>query len=130
MQNKVESQLLPEGFRDSLPGMAEKEYKVNSIFIEIMEMNGFSLVKPPLLEFEDSLFFLNNDREEINSFRLLDPISQKMMGLRSDITLQIARISCGTLKIEVFDNPYQSSTTSSIFIHVVFILIYSKILFL
>ena len=101
MQNKVESQLLPEGFRDSLPGMAEKEYKVNSIFIEIMEMNGFSLVKPPLLEFEDSLFFLNNDREEINSFRLLDPISQKMMGLRSDITLQIARISCGTLKREI-----------------------------
>ena len=100
MQNKLERQLLPEGFRDSLPGMADKEYKVNSIFIEIMEMNGFSLVKPPLLEFEDSLFFLNKERENINSFRLLDPISQKMMGLRSDITLQVARISCGTLKNE------------------------------
>jgi ATP phosphoribosyltransferase regulatory subunit len=93
----VKNQLLPEGFRDSLPELATKENRVNSIFIKLMQINGFLLVKPPLLEFESSLFFLLDDNEDANSFRVLDPISQKMMGIRSDITVQIARISCGSL---------------------------------
>jgi len=93
----VKSQLLPEGFRDSLPDLATKEYEINSLFIELMRKNGYALVNPPLIEFENSLFFLTNESENDNSFRLLDPLSQKMMGIRSDITLQIARISCGAL---------------------------------
>ena len=93
----MKNQLLPEGFRDSLPELASKEDKVNSTFIKLMQKNGFMLVKPPLLEFESSLFFLLDDSEDANSFRVLDPISQKMMGIRSDITVQIARISCGSL---------------------------------
>ena len=93
----MKNQLLPEGFRDSLPELATKENRVNSIFIKLMQINGFLLVKPPLLEFESSLFFLLDDNEDANSFRVLDPISQKMMGIRSDITVQIARISCGSL---------------------------------
>ena len=93
----MKNQLLPEGFRDSLPELASKEDKVSSTFITLMQKNGFMLVKPPLLEFESSLFFLLDDNEDANSFRVLDPISQKMMGIRSDITVQIARISCGSL---------------------------------
>ncbi len=93
----MKNQLLPEGFRDSLPELASKEDKVNSTFIKLMQKNGFMLVKPPLLEFESSLFFLLDDNEDANSFRVLDPVSQKMMGIRSDITVQIARISCGSL---------------------------------
>ena len=93
----MKNQLLPEGFRDSLPELATKENKVNSTFIKLMQKNGFLLVKPPLLEFESSLFFLLENNEDANSFRVLDPISQKMMGIRTDITVQIARISCGSL---------------------------------
>ena len=62
----VKNQLLPEGFRDSLPELAFKEDKVNSIFVKLMQNNGFLLVKPPLLEFESSLFFLLNEKEESN----------------------------------------------------------------
>ena len=93
----MKNQLLPEGFRDSLPELATKENRVNSTFIKLMQINGFLLVKPPLLEFESSLFFLLDNNEDSNSFRVLDPISQKMMEIRSDITVQIARISCGSL---------------------------------
>ena len=93
----MKNHLLPEGFRDSLPELATREEKVNSTFIKLMQKNGFLLVKPPLLEFESSLFFLLDDNEDANSFRVLDPISQKMMGIRSDITVQIARMSCGSL---------------------------------
>ena len=94
----MESQLLPEGFRDSLPGLADKEYRINSIFFDVMESNGFLLVKPPLMEFEESLFFLKKDNGDVNAFRLIDPISQKMMSIREDITMQVARIACGSLK--------------------------------
>lgn len=93
----MKSQLLPEGFRDGMPELAELEYKINSIFLDISRSNGFRLVKPPLIEFENSLFFLNNDRENIDAFRVMDPLTQKIMGIRSDITMQIARISCGAL---------------------------------
>ena len=76
----MESQLLPEGFRDSLPGLADKEYRINSIFFDVMESNGFLLVKPPLMEFEESLFFLKKDNGDVNAFRLIDPISQNSRG--------------------------------------------------
>ncbi|MEE2695116.1 MAG: ATP phosphoribosyltransferase regulatory subunit [Pseudomonadota bacterium] len=97
----MKSQLLPEGFRDSLPNLAELEYKINSIFLDLMKSNGFLMVKPPLVEFESSLFFLRKDKENLDSFRVMDPLSQKIMGIRSDMTMQIARISCGSLSKDV-----------------------------
>ena len=93
----MKSQLLPEGFRDGLPDLSELEYEISSIFLDLMNLNGYMLVKPPLLEFENSLFFLTKENENINSFRVMDPLTQKYMGIRSDITMQIARLSCGTL---------------------------------
>lgn len=94
----VKKQLLPEGFRDSLPDLAEVEFKIINNFISIMKKKNFKIVKPPLVEFENSLFFLSKEELMSDSFRILDPISQKIMGIRSDITSQIARISCGALK--------------------------------
>ena len=93
----MKSQLLPEGFRDGLPDLAELEFQINSFFINLMISNGFMMVKPPLVEFEDSLFFLTKYSENINSFRVMDPLTQKIMGIRSDITMQVARIACGSL---------------------------------
>ena len=93
----MKSQLLPEGFRDGLPEIAELENQINSFFLELMKINGFMMVKPPLVEFENSLFFLTNESDNINSFRVMDPLSQKIMGIRSDITMQVARIACGSL---------------------------------
>ncbi len=93
----MKSQLLPEGFRDGLPDLAELEYQINSFFINLMMSNGFMMVKPPLVEFENSLFFLTKDSDNIDSFRVMDPLTQKIMGIRSDITMQVARIACGSL---------------------------------
>ncbi len=93
----MKSQLLPEGFRDKLPDLAEMEQNVNSFYLELMRVNGYRLVKPPLVEFENSLFFLKNDHENIDSFRIMDPLTQKIMGIRTDMTMQVARIACGSL---------------------------------
>ena len=94
----MKSHLLPEGFRDSLPELAKKEFLIVSKFVNFMLKNNYNFVKPPLAEFENSLFFLTKNIRNNNSFRVLDPISQKMMGLRSDMTSQIARIASSSLK--------------------------------
>lgn len=88
----MDKHLLPEGFRDSLPSLAKKELGLINLFVDFFESNEYQIVKPPLIEFEKSLFFLTKNHKNLNSFRILDPLSQKMMGLRSDITSQIARI--------------------------------------
>lgn len=97
----MKSQLLPEGFRDGLPNIAELENQINSFFLDLMKSNDFLLVKPPLVEFESSLFFLTKDSENIDSFRVMDPLTQKIMGIRSDITMQVARIVCGSLSKKI-----------------------------
>lgn len=93
----MKNQLLPEGFRDSLPDLALEEYRINDCFLKITKKSGFSYVNPPLIEFESSLFFLSKEKQKSQCFRVLDPLSQKIMAIRSDITSQIARISCGSL---------------------------------
>jgi len=94
----VNNFLLPEGFRDTLPNLAAKEVSILSLFFDLMLKTGYKMVRPSIIEFEKSLFFLNADKESSNAFRILDPLSQKMMGLRSDMTTQIARIASSTLK--------------------------------
>ena len=86
--------LLPNGLKDLLPREAEKEaYLINLIMQEFSKF-GYSRVKPPLVEFEESL--LNKGPGAAlarNTFRLMDPVSQRMMGVRADTTAQIARIA-------------------------------------
>ena len=54
---------------------------------------AISGVKPPLLEFEDSLLAGSGAAVADQTFRLMDPDSQRMMGLRADTTPQVARIA-------------------------------------
>lgn len=59
---------------------------------------GYQRVKPPLLEFEDSLLDGIGEAVAGQTFRLMDPISQRMMGLRADITPQVARLAATRLQ--------------------------------
>lgn len=93
--------LLPNGFADLLPPFAEGEAMAIRILMDKFSSFGYRRIKPPLLEFEDSLLgarigaLLAND-----TFRLMDPVSHRMLGLRSDITAQISRIVSSRLKSE------------------------------
>lgn len=90
--------LLPAGFVDLMPGEAEKEAWAINTLMEIFEGYGYSRVKPPLLEFEDSLLAQGPGAVLASeTFRLMDPVSHRMLGLRADITPQIARIVCTRL---------------------------------
>ncbi len=85
--------LLPAGLRDLLPPDAETEAESVEALMEVFAAHGYQRVKPPLLEFEDSLLAGSGAAVAEQTFRLMDPESQRMMGLRADTTPQVARIA-------------------------------------
>tara|TARA_R110002096_G_scaffold435548_1_gene661384 strand:- start:38504 stop:39658 length:1155 start_codon:yes stop_codon:yes gene_type:complete len=88
-----ETALLPEGLHDSLVGDAQRERKVVEKLLNNFSAHGYDLILPPLVEFEESLLLGPGKAQSRNMFRLLDPASQRMMGVRTDMTGQVARIS-------------------------------------
>ena len=90
--------LLPAGFADLLPPEAQREADAITILMQEFTCFGYSRVKPPLAEFEDSLLGRGPGSALADqTFRLMDPASHRMMGIRPDITIQIARIAASRL---------------------------------
>ncbi len=85
--------LLPAGLRDVLPNDAAFEAEIVERLVAFLTARGYDRVKPPLIEFEDGLLSGAGVAVAPQTFRLMDPVSQRMMGLRADITPQIARIA-------------------------------------
>ncbi|MBI1300206.1 MAG: ATP phosphoribosyltransferase regulatory subunit [Alphaproteobacteria bacterium] len=90
--------LLPNGFVDTLPPKAELEAKAIRTLMKTYGGFGYQRIKPPMLEFEDSLF-ADGPGSSLSkeTFRLMDPVSHRMMGIRADITPQVARIALSRL---------------------------------
>jgi ATP phosphoribosyltransferase regulatory subunit len=89
--------LLPPGLRDALPPEAEHEAALVASLMATFALHGYRRVKPPLLEFEDGLLAGTGAATAEQTFRLMDPASHRMMGLRADITPQVARIAATRL---------------------------------
>ncbi|MBV9735830.1 MAG: ATP phosphoribosyltransferase regulatory subunit [Acidisphaera sp.] len=85
--------LLPAGLRDLLPPEAETEASAVEGLMAAFAAHGYQRVKPPLMEFEDSLLTGSGQAVAEQTFRLMDPDSHRMMGLRADTTPQVARIA-------------------------------------
>ena len=86
--------LLPAGLSDVLYPYAEIQAKTIENLLDIFSSYGYLRIKPPLVEYEDSL--LSDGPGSVlkdSTFRIMDPLSQKMMALRSDMTAQISRIA-------------------------------------
>jgi ATP phosphoribosyltransferase regulatory subunit len=66
--------------------------------VAVLESHGYERVKPPLVEFEENLLGGAGAAMAKETFRLMDPISQRMIGLRADMTPQVARIAMTRLK--------------------------------
>lgn len=97
MSDSVENRaLLPAGLHDLLPPRAAQEMSTISAIMDVFRASGYDQVKPPLVEFETTL--AGNGTNGGGSlggqmFRVMDPVSQQMMAVRADITLQVARIA-------------------------------------
>ncbi len=92
--------LLPAGLADLLPPDAAREARAIDLAIERFAAFGYERVKPPLVEFEESLLGGPGAALSSQTFRLMDPVSQRMMGVRPDMTVQVARIAVTRLKHE------------------------------
>lgn len=92
--------LLPAGFHDLLFPEAGVQADIVTKLSKYFESFGYFMVSPPVIEFEESLFAGAGKALETSTFRLMDPLSHNMMGVRADITVQIARIATTRLKNE------------------------------
>jgi len=89
--------LLPSGLRDLLPPEAEVEAATVAALMETFAVHGYQRVKPPLIEFEDGLLTGSGAAMTDQTFRVMDPDTHRMMGLRADMTPQVARIAATRL---------------------------------
>jgi ATP phosphoribosyltransferase regulatory subunit len=89
--------LLPTGFYDLLPPEAEIEAEVTARLMAVLASHGYERVKPPLVEFEETLLAGAGAVTASETFRTLDPASHRMIGVRADMTPQVARIAATRL---------------------------------
>ena len=85
--------LLPHGLRDLLPPDAEIEAASVGTLMAVFAAHGYERVKPPLIEFEDSLLAGAGAAMADQIFRVMDPETHRMLGVRADMTPQVARIA-------------------------------------
>src|ERR1700712_5007932 len=85
--------LLPEGLRDRLPPQAEAASRLMHRVIVAIGRHGYERVTPPLAEFEEQLVGRLKSMRSQDLLRFVDPISQRTLALRPDITAQVGRIA-------------------------------------
>jgi len=89
--------VLPEYIEDILPAEAMKLEVLRRKVLDLFFARQYELVMPPLLEYTDSLLTGTGHDLELRTFKVVDQLSGRMMGLRADITPQVARIDAHLL---------------------------------
>jgi len=92
--------LLPEQIADVLPSQARCIEELRRTLIDGARSYGFELVMPPLLEYLDSLLSGTGHELDLKTFKLVDQLSGRTLGLRADTTPQVARIDAHLLNRE------------------------------
>jgi len=93
--------LLPEGIIESLPTEAARLEIIRRQLIDLYSSWGYELIIPPMIEFLDSLLVGVGKTLESQTFKITDPSTGRLMGIRADMTPQMARIDAHSLKREV-----------------------------
>ncbi|MCA3221042.1 MAG: ATP phosphoribosyltransferase regulatory subunit [Burkholderiales bacterium] len=89
--------LLPEGISDALPAEAQHIELLRRRLLDLYRVHGYELVIPPLIEYLDSLLTGTGRDLDLRTFKLVDQLSGRQLGLRADITPQTARIDAHIL---------------------------------
>ena len=99
MQQK-DSWLLPEGIEEILPQEAMVLESLRRRILQLFTCWGYELVIPPMIDFIDSLLTGSGHDLDLQTFQFTDQISGKTLGLRADMTPQVARMDAHQLKHE------------------------------
>ena len=90
--------LLPEGIEELLPPRAAQLESTLRQLLDLYNSWGYELVMPPFIEYLESLLIGTDDELERHTFKLTDRLTGRLMGVRSDMTPQVARIDAHLLK--------------------------------
>jgi ATP phosphoribosyltransferase regulatory subunit len=85
--------LLPEGLEDRLPQSAAAAARIERAVMGVLDAHGYDRVRPPLIEFMQSMARRMDGVKTRHLFRFVDPKSLRTLALRSDMTVQIGRIA-------------------------------------
>jgi ATP phosphoribosyltransferase regulatory subunit len=88
--------LLPEGIEEVFPEEAARLENLRRKILDLFAAWGYRLVIPPLIEYLDSLLIGTGHDLDLQTFKLIDQISGRLMGIRADMTPQVARIDART----------------------------------
>ncbi|MBT3426488.1 MAG: ATP phosphoribosyltransferase regulatory subunit [Gammaproteobacteria bacterium] len=94
---KIDRWLLPDGVEDTLPETAAKLEKARRLLLDQFQSWGYEFVIPPMVEFLESLLTGTGKDLDIQTFKVIDQLTGRHMGLRADMTPQIARIDAHSL---------------------------------
>lgn len=89
--------LLPESIEDVLPPEARRLERLRRALLDEFGLHGYELVMPPMLEYVESLLTGSGHDMDLRTFKLVDQLSGRTMGIRADITPQVARIDAHLL---------------------------------
>lgn len=90
--------LLPDGIEELLPEQAQHVESLRSKLLTMFNCWGYDLVIPPFIDFLDSLLTGAGHDLDLQTFKLTDQISGELLGIRADMTPQVARIDAHNLK--------------------------------
>lgn len=90
--------LLPEGIEELLPAQAEHVERLRRELLDLFHAWGYELVIPPLIEYIESLLIGTGTDLDLQTFKLIDQLSGRLMGVRADMTPQVARIESHRLQ--------------------------------
>nr|WP_246586904.1 ATP phosphoribosyltransferase regulatory subunit [Stakelama flava] len=85
--------MLPEGFHDRLPPVAGAASRLERTVLDVAHAHGYEQVDPPLAEFEESFAARLKSGSARDAVRFVDPVSQRTLAIRPDMTAQIGRIA-------------------------------------
>lgn len=92
--------LLPESLADILPAEARRIEELRRKLLDLYRVNGFELVMPPLVEYLESLLTGHGHDLSLRTNKLVDQLSGRTLGVRADMTPQVARIDAHLLNRE------------------------------
>lgn len=95
----LEHWLLPDGIEEVLPGQAARIEAIRRRVLDLFDRWGYAYVITPYVEFLESLLTGAGQDLELRTFKVSDPRSGRQMGLRADITPQVARIDAHAMQV-------------------------------
>ena len=96
--------LLPEGIHESLPDEAESLEAFRRELIDLYASWGYRLINPPLVEYMESLRIGMGTELDLKTVKITDQLTGRLMGVRADMTPQVARIDAHRMKNSDIDN--------------------------